>query len=230
MGSYFEGLPVYKATADLVVRLDRTVRGFSRYHKYTLGARQRETAAELVLLVARANRREQRARFVASCASGPRIFSKRSNPMKRPSYATPWLIAALGLLASAWSAQASAPAGRYTLSVDTVYDTKTKLTWQRATPGATYDWPGAKSYCQGLTLGGYSSGWRLPTIQELSSLVDVASFNPAIDKAAFPGTPVGRYWSSSPNARYSGAWTVTFDYGNATHYNTTDSYPVRCVR
>ena len=38
MSSYYEGLSIYKAAADLAVLLDRVVRGFSRYHKYALGA------------------------------------------------------------------------------------------------------------------------------------------------------------------------------------------------
>jgi hypothetical protein len=67
--SYYEGLPIYKAAADLVVRLDRAVRGFSRYHKYTLGARMREAAIDVVLLVARCNERAERARFLPELCS-----------------------------------------------------------------------------------------------------------------------------------------------------------------
>ncbi len=60
MGSYYEGLPIYKAAADLVVRLDKIVRCFSRYHKYNLGTRLREKAITVVLLVARCNRKQER--------------------------------------------------------------------------------------------------------------------------------------------------------------------------
>jgi hypothetical protein len=38
--------------------MERTVRGFSRFHKYTMGARLRETATSIVLLVGRARWRE----------------------------------------------------------------------------------------------------------------------------------------------------------------------------
>ena len=51
MASQYEGLPIYKATADLVVMLDRCVRGFPRYHKYTLGSRLREGSVELYFLL-----------------------------------------------------------------------------------------------------------------------------------------------------------------------------------
>jgi hypothetical protein len=40
--SYYEGLPIYRAAADVVVTIDGVVSGFSRYHKHTLGARLRE--------------------------------------------------------------------------------------------------------------------------------------------------------------------------------------------
>ena len=33
-----EHLPIYKASYDLCLYLEQVVRGFSRYHKYTLGA------------------------------------------------------------------------------------------------------------------------------------------------------------------------------------------------
>ena len=62
--SYYEGLPIYKAATDVVVRVDAVVRGFPRYHKYVLGSRLREAALELALLVARCNRREDRARLL----------------------------------------------------------------------------------------------------------------------------------------------------------------------
>jgi Protein of unknown function (DUF1566) len=75
------------------------------------------------------------------------------------------------LLASTETA-ANAPAGRYTINAaaGTVFDTKTKLTWQRAVASTRYTWPDAKTTCAALVLNG--KGWRLPTIGELSSLID----------------------------------------------------------
>lgn len=64
---------------------------------------------------------------------------------------------------------------RYTISKDTLLDTKTKLIWQRATSDKKYNWQDAQSYCQNLKLGGLSSGWRLPTKEELLSIVDKSS-------------------------------------------------------
>src|SRR5258706_11285535 len=72
----------------------------------------------------------------------------------------------------------AAPAVRYRIANSTVYDTQTKLTWQQAIPKSLYAWADAKTYCSALSLDG--SGWRLPSINELQTLVD-ESTNPAID-------------------------------------------------
>ena len=49
---------------------------------------------------------------------------------------------------------------------------------------------------QDLTLEGHDD-WRLPTRLELVSIVDFAAYEPAIDRAAFPGTPAFGFWSGS---------------------------------
>lgn len=53
MTGYYEGLPIYRAAADLVVLLDKVVRGFSRFHRDSFGTQLREGATEGVLLVAK---------------------------------------------------------------------------------------------------------------------------------------------------------------------------------
>lgn len=132
----------------------------------------------------------------------------------------------LGLALSAW---ADAPPGRYTVATDTVLDTKTNLTWQRNAPAAGYDWAAATTYCQNLNLGG--TGWRLPRVKELQSLVDVSRYGPAIDTTAFPGTPSNWFWSSSPVAvTTSLAWVVVFSNGFTSTGNLASTSQVRCVR
>jgi len=42
--------------------------------------------------------------------------------------------------------------------------------------------------------------WRLPTIQELFTLVDYSRCNPAIDTTIFPNTEASSYWSSTAYA------------------------------
>jgi len=78
-----------------------------------------------------------------------------------------------------------APPGRYTLSDATVFDTKTMLTWERKAPETSRTWAEAESYCGSLSVGGVS-GWRMPRIKELQSLVDIRRCCSAIDHEAFP--------------------------------------------
>ena len=58
--------------------------------------------------------------------------------------------------------------------------------WQQETPIDTYTWQEALTHCNDLTLAGYSD-WRLPTRNELQSLVDYSQYYPAIDTDLFPG-------------------------------------------
>jgi formylglycine-generating enzyme required for sulfatase activity len=127
------------------------------------------------------------------------------------------------------SAKATAPAGRYTTTGGTVFDTKTKLTWQQTAPAATYTWAAATTYCQSLSLAG--TGWRLPTSKELQTIVDYSQSNPSIDPTAFPATPATYFWSSSPLAGSpSSAWFVYFSSGITGFFDVTSSTDVRCVR
>ena len=63
---YYEALPIYRAAMDVVLRLEKEVGGFGRFHKYAIGARLRETALECVRLVSLAQRREGRAEALAA--------------------------------------------------------------------------------------------------------------------------------------------------------------------
>jgi formylglycine-generating enzyme required for sulfatase activity len=130
-------------------------------------------------------------------------------------------------------AEASAPVGQYTISNGTVYDTRTKLTWQQNAPSTEYSWSEAKAYCAGTGASLPGTGWRVPTIKELQSIVDDTTWGPAIDKTAFPATAAGYYWSSSPRARTSSSvWVINFSQGDWVAYDVTLAYAfnVRCVR
>ncbi len=130
---------------------------------------------------------------------------------------------ALGAAITAWSA---APPDRYTMDAGTLFDTKTELTWQRNAQAQMYNWSDAVNYCP--TLG---AGWRLPTIKELQSLVDIRVWYPSIDDGGFPNAPATRFWSSSPYvANPSEAWALNFTYGYTNTSNIMDSCHVRCVR
>ena len=150
---------------------------------------------------------------------------------------------AIIVVTSPRTVDAAAPAGHYVVTAGsgtgngTVYDSKSKLTWQQTVSPTTYTWADAKTYCAGVgaSLGG--TGWRVPTIKELLSIVDFSQ--PAglyIDTNTFLSTPVGgkiglEFWSSSPLAGSSSdAWSVNFIYGRSDSFHTANAYDVRCVR
>ncbi len=89
----------------------------------------------------------------------------------------------------------------------------------------------AISLCDELIWGGVDD-WRLPSVTELSTIVDAASVGPAIDVDAFPATPSSIFWSSSSWAgAQSYLWHVNFESGTVDFlldylYDTL----VRCVR
>ncbi|MBN2575723.1 MAG: hypothetical protein JXP73_14245 [Deltaproteobacteria bacterium] len=64
MSSYYEALPIYKVAMDVVIRVDAVVQRFAKGLKHTLGSRLREITLDLVMLIARSNRRAERARQI----------------------------------------------------------------------------------------------------------------------------------------------------------------------
>ena len=128
-------------------------------------------------------------------------------------------------VAVAASGRAAAPSGRYQMTGSTVLDTKTGLTWQQSVPATTYTQSGAASYCSSL-----GSGWRLPTMKELVTIVDPTTANPSIDGTAFPNTLASYFWTSTPFAAASGyAWIVYFSYGYTETNSVSATDLVRCV-
>ena len=148
-----------------------------------------------------------------------------------------FLAAVAVVVALTASADASAPAGRYVVTSGgtgngTVYDTKTKLTWQQTVPSTTYTWANAKTYCGSAavstSLGG--TGWRLPTLKELQTIVDGSRFAPSIYQGAFLSAAGDNHWSSTPSVPVpSSAWAVDFGVGFAAYSDASSAYHVRCV-
>ena len=134
----------------------------------------------------------------------------------------------LTVFACSLHVHADASPDRYSFpSAGVVYDTRTKLTWQQDVSSIGYPLKEAASYCASLSLAG--SGWRLPSVTELRTLVDLTQENPAIDKKAFPNTPPVSLWSSSP-ARDDVGWTVEFLEGKSGILGSGAQCIVRCVR
>jgi len=117
---------------------------------------------------------------------------------------------------------------RYQAFKKTVVDRKTRLMWQKTDDNTKRDCDDAGTYCDELVLGGYDD-WRLPRIDELSTIVDYSQFLPASDDVF--GRRSRYYWSSSTSADDpDDAWRVNFGYGYAYWNVKGDAHYVRCVR
>ena len=74
-------------------------------------------------------------------------------------------------------------------------------------------------------------GWRLPTRQELESLLDLSRHDPAIDTSKYPDTKSCAYWTSTPCAWDSDArWVIGFYRGSVYGGYRDDNACVRAVR
>ncbi|NCC40231.1 MAG: DUF1566 domain-containing protein [Gammaproteobacteria bacterium] len=145
----------------------------------------------------------------------------------------------------------------------TLFDLETKLMWMRCSLGQTWDgetcrgqgdrmdWDQANRQ-SGKELFGLRD-WRLPTVDELKTLVYCSSgrprywndtgrgcdgdhAQPTIAPRLFPNTPSKNtpadiFWSSSPDAYHSGhAWLVNFIFGNVDTDDKGFQWYVRLVR
>jgi hypothetical protein len=161
------------------------------------------------------------------------------------------LVIALGVLASVAS-QASAaapkPVPTWSQKIDTpkrfrvlaafgsaaVLDVETGLVWEQAPSTSSFTWSSAQFHCNASTTGG-RRGWRLPTIQDLASLVDPNNLEG--DPDIPPGHPFSNvsatfYWSATTSVLDAGsAWYVDFlDEGGVGFDLKSSSFPAWCVR
>jgi len=114
---------------------------------------------------------------------------------------------------------------------EAVFDQKTGLVWEKSAKSSYSNWSGAHQRCDNLALGNRKE-WRLPTLEELASLVDPSVPSPG------PTLPAGHpfnamstfYWSATTDARNNAnAWGVAFDIaGVGSGGKTTIDY-VWCV-
>jgi len=114
-------------------------------------------------------------------------------------------------------------------ATDIVTDNLNGLMWQDDAVGSTMTWADAGTTCDSLSLGGHDD-WRLPSIDELESIVDFGRVNPAIN-SVFVNTASYVYWSSTTYVYYTGfAWAVGFDDGDTGAHYKGNYYYARCVR
>jgi hypothetical protein len=121
-------------------------------------------------------------------------------------------------------------------SDEAVFDSETGLVWERSPSRTAFTWANAQIHCNQLNVGN-RKGWRLPTIQELASLVDGDPANTSSPRLP-PGDPFisvlssfSFYWSATTFAIDSGsAWGVFFGDGGVGIEDKSNSRFAWCVR
>jgi hypothetical protein len=98
-----------------------------------------------------------------------------------------------------------------------VLDRETGLVWEQSPSTSTFNWLDAQGHCNEVDAGG-RKGWRLPTLQELSSLVEADQVVPLPSGHPFSNVQLSLYWSATT---YAGdatfAWNVDFEQGGGGH-------------
>ncbi len=129
----------------------------------------------------------------------------------------------------------------------TITDSATNLVWQKCSAGLSgsdcssgaatdylSNWAGALQYCDTLNLTGRK--WRLPSMNELMSILNYSRSSPAIDANFFPNTQYSPtfdyYWTSTTSAYDNdSAWHVYMWNGHEYNGSKNDNYnfvwPVR---
>jgi hypothetical protein len=113
---------------------------------------------------------------------------------------------------SAWKSQIT-PVVRFELvfNDEAVFDRETGLVWQRTPHNNSSIWSGAVNDCIFQEVGG-KLGWRLPTVEELLTLVDKSQSNPALP-SGHPFLDVrldDHYWTATTKTEPSG--TTRYSY------------------
>lgn len=126
----------------------------------------------------------------------------------------------------------------------TVTDTVTSLVWDQCPFGLSGaicatgtelqgTWVDALAAAVAANTASYKgyNDWRVPNKKELESIVKRDAYSPAIDFAAFPGTPSSNFWTSTTHAPNPGnAGSVHFESGFTIDISKTGSGIVRLVR
>ncbi len=130
----------------------------------------------------------------------------------------------------------------------TVLDKNTGLTWQQDLDGTKYSLSAAAAYCANNTPGLPGTGWRLPSMNELVSIVDYGQRAPRDRRDGLPERlligPGGilvrvpfavviAARGGSLDGGYAGSWLVDFTLGGTSvrrYWRAGPKGYVRCVR
>jgi len=114
-----------------------------------------------------------------------------------------------------------------------VLDKETGLVWEQSLNTGLRDWDQSRSHCPNKAVGG-RKGWRLPSFDELASLVDPNNTggNPDLPSGhPFTNVLSGDYWSATSDALDStSAWFVGAGSGTVDLKVKTGTGRPWCVR
>ena len=118
-----------------------------------------------------------------------------------------------------------------------VLDRETGLVWERSPNTEQRSWRAGQVHCNEFTTYGNRFGWRLPTLQELGSLVDTSRMSPALP-AGHPFLDVqlsGYYFTATDDSRdIDNKWAISFfddgDISNGASHNKELPHFTWCVR
>lgn len=140
------------------------------------------------------------------------------------------------------------PLSRYQLNANgTALDKKTGLTWRRCAEGQVFQGNSCKGKPQKFSVPNAIAwtvklntdsaaarqgvnDWRLPTQDELLSLVSSNCTAPAINLKVFPATPAATFWASTPGSGGGSVWSVDFNDGFDGLFGQNSELFVRLVR
>jgi hypothetical protein len=146
------------------------------------------------------------------------------------------LIPSIGSAACDAGRSSSTPISRYQIKGGEIYDSITHLTWQRCSLGQHWTQDlGCVGVIRQMTWNDAMSragggGWRLPTIDELKTLIASNCSNPAINEEVFPDMELYKLWYWSSTDTGSSVWYLAFGTGSVHNADRTDLNAVRLVR
>jgi len=114
---------------------------------------------------------------------------------------------------------------------DLIYDETTKLLWQDSVinKDASVTYKEAQNYCTFLSIKKYKD-FRLPTLNELQSLIDYKNYSPAILNG-FKHVANTSYWTTTPFADDdTEVWNINFEKGSRATKAIYYDRHFRCVQ
>lgn len=113
---------------------------------------------------------------------------------------------------------------------EAVLDRETGLVWEKSPNLRVVPWSAARSCINKMVAGRH--GWRLPSISELTSLIDNTTTSPALPLGhPFADFTGNNYWSATTNAdNPNEAWRVDLNGGFVLTGDKALTFAAWCVR